>query len=274
MFNKKDEIDILDTKRRESLEKGDSVTEFNTLIKLRFLIKDYYGENSSEYIAILNELCGCGKYIGEYQEAKNAILESLNIIRVNIGVNNVNYASSLLNYAELNRFMHVYTNEVLDMYKEVELLYKTLDADVYSIAVFNNNLGNYYLEQNDYLNSFEYFKKSIYLLKKTEHKIAYATSLNNAVIPTLKLGFGCLAYEYLLEAIEIYRDSVGEEHSLYAAAMNSLATYYYENQQYNKALETYNSILNICKKSFGENSNHYKRVQGNINVVQQRIDSK
>nr|WP_321239973.1 tetratricopeptide repeat protein [uncultured Tolumonas sp.] len=274
MFNKKDEIDILDAKRRESLANGDSITEFNTLMKLRFLIKDYYGQNSPEYIAILNELCGCGKYVGEYQEAKEAVLESLDIIRANIGVNNINYASSLLNYAELNRFMHVYTDDVLNMYKEVELLYETLNAEVYSIAVFNNNIGNYYLEQNDYANSFECFKKSIYLLKKTEHKIAYATTLNNAVIPTLKLGFDCLAYEYLLEAIEIYKDSVGEEHSLYAAAMNSLATYYYENQQYHKALETYNSILNICKRSFGENSNHYKRVQGNIDVVQKRIASK
>jgi hypothetical protein len=174
MFNKKDEIDILDAKRRESLANGDSVTEFNTLMKLRFLIKDYYGQNSPEYIAILNELCGCGKYVGEYQEAKEAVLESLDIIRANIGVNNINYASSLLNYAELNRFMHVYTDDVLNMYKEVELLYETLNAEVYSIAVFNNNIGNYYLEQIHLSVSkrvFTYLKKQSIKLLTQQHLI-------------------------------------------------------------------------------------------------------
>ena len=59
---------------------------------------------------------------------------------------------------------------------------------------------------------------------------------------------------------------------MYAAILNNVASFYFEEGEYRKALELFNESLEICKNTFGENSNNYKNILENIQIVKEKIE--
>ena len=74
--------------------------------------------------------------------------------------------------------------------------------------------------------------------------------------------------------MKLIEKEVGKNHSLYSASLNNLAIHYYNEGNYEKALEFFEESAEICKKSFGENSTNYKNLMSNIEIVRERLEGK
>jgi len=61
---------------------------------------------------------------------------------------------------------------------------------------------------------------------------------------------------------------------LYSASLNNLAICYYNEGDFEKALKFFEESAEICKNSFGENSNSYKNLISNIEIVKEKIVKK
>ncbi len=78
----------------------------------------------------------------------------------------------------------------------------------------------------------------------------------------------------LKKSLELIENEVGKSHGLYSASLNNLAICYYNEGDFEKALKFFEESAEICKNSFGENSNSYKNLISNIEIVKEKIVKK
>lgn len=265
----KEELEKLKIERKLHSLQSNLISEVDTLLKMVELVKNIYGEESDEYILILNEYAGASKYIGDGEKGLLKIKEAKDIISKKYGKDTVMYATTLLNETEIYRYLQKLENLEENYLKVLEIYEKNNMQSDYEYAGLCNNLGLYYQAIFEYEKAINYHNKSLNILKTDlYHKVEYATTLNNMVEPLKKLKNKELALKYLNEALEIYDKKLGKNHGNYASTLNNLAIFYMENQEYEKAYEILKKSLKICKKTFGENSLNYNNVLENIQFVE------
>ena len=50
-----------------------------------------------------------------------------------------------------------------------------------------------------------------------------------------------------------------------------MASFYFEENEYEKALELFEESAEICEKTFGKESNNYKNILENIEIVKEKM---
>lgn len=273
MENRKNKINELLNKRKEFMQKGETIKEVSILKEVSKLIVEVYGVESDENIQILNELGGTLKYVGEYEEAEASLLKAREIIAKRYGINNVSYATCTLNLAEVYRFMKKF-DETEAMYLKAKQIYEMNNLyNDYLYASLCNNLGLFYQELGKYEEALKLHEISLRILKNNpEQQLQYATTLSNLVTPYLKTGQKAKSYETLEQSLSLIEKVVGKEHNLYSASLNNMAISYFNDGELEKALDLFEKSAEICKKSFGENSDNYKNLLSNIEYVKDTIE--
>lgn len=221
-------------------------------------LKSLYGEDTTDYAAILNELGGLYKEISEYSKSEDAFLRAQKILSKVLGEEHPDYATTINNLAGLYRLMNKH-EESEKLFKEAIMIYeKTLGKNHFLYASGLNNLGLLYQDLKRYREAWRLHEDALEIIKNLDNPIAYATTLNNLSVVYSHLGSIDEAEEMLKKASEIYKEEVGTEHPLYASSLNNLASFYIKHKKiYTPAKELYLQVLDICERVYGKDNYEY-----------------
>ena len=260
-------LENLTEKILELKKQGKILEQIPIFRELLLAVRENYGTESNEVITVLNDLGGILRYVGEYSEAESYLLEAESLIRKRYGTDNKEYATCILNLAELYRFMREY-DKASGLYEKSMKIYSDNGENGYLYASVCNNLGLLHQDMKQYDKALVLHEESLEILEKLpEHRLEYGTTLNNLVLPYKSTGKRDKAKICTEKALEIFSETVGREHSLYSAALNNLAIFFYEERDYKKAGDLFGESLLICEKTFGKNSINYKNLEENLKAV-------
>lgn len=262
--------------REDYQNQGNILKEVEILREIKIFSKENFGIESQEYIKSLNELGGTLKYIGLYDEAEKNINEAIEIISEKIGVDSLDYATSLLNLTEVYRYASKF-NLLEENYKKIISIYKKNNADkTFHFAGVCNNFGLFYQNNGDFSKAYDLHIESLEILKNLDGKeylLEYAVTLSNLFNPCLQLGKKEVAVEYLNKSLKIFEDNLGMEHPLYAASLNNMAIYYFNERDLNKSLKYFELSAEISKKTMGIESDNYKNILSNIAFIKEELET-
>lgn len=241
----------------------------NDMLKyLSDAIKIYRSENNyPKLIEILNEYAGALRINGKYEEALKNIQEALSIQKNNYGINNISYATTLMNEANIYREKgDYYTAE--DIMLESKNIFDSLNDKSYSYVGLLNNLSLVYQAIKKYEKAEELQLEAIDILKQSSnYNVPLAISYNNLYSIQKELNKFESAFENLLLAKNLLEREVGKNHPLYSAVLNNLAEVKLKEKDYLSALELYKEALEVVEKCYGVQSSAYKSVQSNLSYV-------
>ena len=267
----------LKNKREKYQEEGNILKEVEILREILEISEKEFGQESDEYIKNLNELGGSLKYVGSYIEAEEKLNKALKLISKKNGENNLAYATTLLNLTEVYRFSEKYIL-LEENYKKIVKIYEDNKADEsFSFAGLCNNFGLYYQNTNKFSEAFELHIRSLKILKtlnNDDHLLEYAVTLANLFNPCLQLGMKEKALDYLNKSLEIFEKNVGTKHPLYAASLNNMAIYYFNERNFTKAVSFFEKAAEISKITMGENSDNYKNILSNLTFLREEVLTK
>ncbi|MDO4690898.1 MAG: tetratricopeptide repeat protein [Fusobacterium sp.] len=271
------DLDNLKRKREKYQIEGNNLKEVECLREILTFIAINYGKESDEYLKNLNELGGSLKYIGLYEEAESKLKEAMEIILKKYKEENIAYATTLLNLTEVYRFAGKY-NLLEENYKKIFDIYIKNNMDkTFSFAGLCNNFGLYYQNINEFTKAYELHIKSLKILKdldKEEYLLEYAVTLSNLFNPTLQMGMKEKAIDYLNKSLEMFEKNVGTNHPLYAASLNNMAIYYFNERNFQKAVQFFEKAAEISKLTMGEESDNYKNIVSNIKFLKEEVLNK
>lgn len=236
------------------------------------LSRELYGEYSLKTLEIYNNYGGHLRNLGFYEKAETILRKAVVCARTVRGQSHPDYATTLVNLANLLRMMQV-REESEKLFYEALAIYKvTIGEEHFIYAGTMNNLGLLYYERGDYKKARECLLKSLSILDgKEEYIIPYATTLHNLVDIYKKEGEFTKAEETLKEEIAIYKRMHYEGTVLYAAALNSLGILYCDRKQYEKAREVMAESVEITRVHLGEESDAYKTSVKNLAWIEEKI---
>ncbi len=193
--------------RIDTLEKEERWTELAAVYESCIEISlEIYGENHDETLALYSEYGGLLRNLGRYEEALEVLKRALRIAKITKGKTHPDYASALVNLANLFRQMK-YQVESQQVFLEAKDIYEKIGQD-HSVqyAGLCNNLGLLYQEMEQYVRAIPLHEKSLEILKDDlEHEILYALTLNNLVEPLQFIGEQREAIRYLKKALAIFK---------------------------------------------------------------------
>jgi len=130
------------------------------------------------------------------------------------------------------------------------------------LASLYNQLGQVYRnrlnqgESADYpaeqAKAIQYFQKAIQLLEELEQPLDLATSLNNLALLYRSQGRYSEAEPLYLQALDVTRRQLGEEHPDTATRLNNLASLYDSQGRYSEAEPLYLQALDVTRRLLGE----------------------
>ena len=270
---KENRIQELIIKRKEYLNNGKIEKEIEVLRELRLLFKRVFGQESEENAKILTELGNALKYVGKFEESARLLTKAENIILKLYGENNLAYVTCNANLAEVYRVMKDYEKVEEKYHKAIKIYKKNNFQNGYIFAGICNNLGLFYEENERYLDSVKWQKKSLEILQDLDDsEIQGAIILGNMVRPYLKLEEKKMAENIANEVLKILKRQVGEASNLYLNILNNLINAFFENKSYKKALELLEKCEKISKDTFGTENENYKNILEKIKIVKNRIN--
>lgn len=236
------------------------------------LSKEIYGEYNLKTLEIYNNYGGHLRNLGLYEKAEKILRKAVICAKTVRGKEHPDYATTLVNLANLLRMMKQWEESEALFYQALALYKITIGENHFIYAGTMNNLGLLYYERGELERAKECLEHSLHILEgKTEYIIPYATTLHNLVDIYKKEGNLALAEETLKKEIQIYKEQQYEGTVLYAAALNSLGILYCEKEQYEKAKEVMTESVEITKKHLGEASDAYKTSVKNLEMIQEKL---
>lgn len=236
------------------------------------LSKEIYGEYNLKTLEIYNNYGGHLRNLGLYEKAEPILRKAVICARTVRGKEHPDYATTLVNLANLLRMMKHWEESETLFYQALALYKITIGEHHFIYAGTMNNLGLLYYEKGNLKRAKECLEKSLHILEgKSEYIIPYATTLHNLVDIYKKEGNLFLAEETLKKEIEIYKQQQYEGTVLYAAALNSLGILYCEKEQYEKAESVMKESVEITKKHLGEASDAYKTSVRNLEMIREKL---
>ena len=224
-------------------------------------------------IEILNEYAGALRVNGYYDDAIANIDRALTLVDNLVGRDNVNYATTLMNKANIYREKKDYSTAQTLMLQAKDM-FDRLNDKSYSYVGLINNLSLIYQETMQYQKAEALQLEAISILKNDpKYAVPLAISYNNLYEIQKKLGNTQNALENLNFAREILLKNVGENHPMYCAVLNNMADFHVQNKEYDKALNFYSQSLTVIEKCYGADSSAYKVVKSNYDFVQNLINT-
>ena len=190
-----------------------------------------------------------------------------------VGRDNVNYATTLMNKANIYREKKDYAT-AQSLMLQAKDMFDRLNDKSYSYVGLINNLSLIYQETMQYQKAETLQLEAVSILRNDpKYAVPLAISYNNLYEIQKKLGNTQNAFENLNFAREILLKNVGENHPMYCAVLNNMADFHVQNKEYDKALNFYSQSLTVIEKCYGADSSAYKVVKSNYEFVQNLINT-
>ena len=227
--------------------------------------------NNLKLIELLNEYGGCLRNLGEFDKAISAIKESIEVYEKSNLSNEIAYATSIMNLANIYREKKDYFNA--EKYFNIsKSIFDKLGDKSYSYVGLLNNFSLLYKEIGDYSSAEKMQLESIRILEKnSKMNVPLAISYNNLYEIQKLAKSNSSSIENLKKAEQILLKETGTNHPLYASVLNNMADYEFSNKNYNEALSLYKKALKIVRTCYGEKSEAFLSVSKNIDFVEDFI---
>ena len=154
-----------------------------------------------------------------------------------------------LSVEDLQRLIEQIERESGKEDKKLATLYVEL-ADIYRRRLNRGEAGDYRKEQNL---AIEYYSKAIELQTELGLEEELARSLNNLAVLYDSQGRYEQAEPLYIQALELRKRILGENHPDTASSLNNLAILYYSQGRYESAEPLYIQALELTKRILGEN---------------------
>jgi CHAT domain-containing protein/tetratricopeptide (TPR) repeat protein len=234
-------------------------------IKAIEIRKILLGEENIDYAASKKNLAKIYLRMGKYIEAENAFLQAQMIYRKVLGEENITYSKLLNDISVLYTDIGNYSKAILYQNQATEITKNLFGENDYEYAKYLRNLAQIYLTSGDYMKADEHNKRSLEIIKKQQKdNNEYVFNLNIIADQYNRMGKFAKAEELYLEALDIRKKSVGEEHLDYATSLSLLAGHYNKIGKYDKAESIFIKSLNITKRIVGEENMIYIRSLNNL----------
>lgn len=258
------------------LERLDELLEQNRAEEAEMLMEQVLAQalkekDNAAALTVLNEMVGFYRSISKpdkayyYGEAALAMLEEMNM------KDTIPYATSLLNLATAYRAGGRFADS-LKCYSRVEDIYeKLLDPMDLLNASFCNNVSLLYQEMEDFESSRKAQKKALHIITAYPEKYyEQAVTYTNLANTDLQLGEEEEALRCLKHAIDIYEEHNIED-SHYAAALSALGTYYFQNGEYEPALQIFTRAMEGIERNLGRTQS-YERMKYNVSICKKILE--
>lgn len=255
--------------RMEDLEENlEMVPLYDEALKLS---KEIYGEYNLKTLELYNNYGGHLRNLGIYDKAERLLRDAVVCARHLRGENHPDYATTVVNLANLLRMMKRY-EESESLFKQALAVYADTIGEKHFLYVgAANNLGLLYFEMGKKDEALPYFLHCIRELEgKAEYKIPFAITLHNLVEIYKHQGKRKLAKDTLRKEIAIYKEMHYEGTVLYAAALNSLGILYYEEEDYENAYRNMKESVEIARVHLGEASESYQNGSKNLKMIEEK----
>lgn len=216
----------------------------------------------------LDSLANANMETANYDSALVFAYKALNQAKVEFGVRDTNYVSSLETiggvylYKSIYDSTEIYWNQCLLLYKE------TLGEKHPSYAISLNNLALLYSEQGKYKEAEPLLLESLKVLKEIFGKkhIDYANVLNNLAISYENQGNYKEAEFLFLETLGLRKEILGGKHPDYATSLHNLAEIYKRQAKYKEADSLYLSAIKIQREISGKKHINYTSTLNNLGL--------
>lgn len=234
-----------------------------------------YGEYHDETLALYVEYGGLLRNLGRYDESLEVLHKALHCAGVLKGKDHLDYASALVNLANLLRMMNHF-EESETLFLQAKALFEKKNATkIIQYVSLCNNLGLLYQDMGQYEKSIPLHNICLDVLENdSEQEIIYGITLNNLVEPYKQTGEREKAIQVLKKAIGIFFRNIDHVSVLFAAAMNNLGIIYYEDKEYGKAKQCFETSMNISKEKLGTESESYRYSLKNYEKTMEKISER
>jgi len=115
----------------------------------------------------------------------------------------------------------------------------------------------------------QYFRKAADLQKELGLEEDFASTLNNLALLYKSQGRYDQAEPLYLQALELRKRLLGEDHPSVATSLNNLALLYYSQGRYDQAEPLFLQALEILERVFGDNHPNTKTIRKNLAILRQ-----
>ncbi len=145
------------------------------------------GENHPDVATSYNNLGSVYQDRKEFEKAAEFYIKSLFIRMKTLGENHPSSATSYSSLGSLYSSNGLF-EEAIEYYgKSLDIRLKTLGENHSDVAASFSNLGSVYQKKGEYKKAIEYNQKSLGILRKSEDRLTYLVTLDNAASLYLKL---------------------------------------------------------------------------------------
>lgn len=239
-------------------------------------VKDYIIESLQNAIAskdtaliitILNEAIGFYRDLNLYDDSLKFANSLNNIIKNNTNViNHKDKAICYINIANAYR-QASYLDLALDFFTlaSTQLVAANM-KESYEMAALYNNMGLLYQQKNDHLKAIELFLDAYSLLDESR-VYTIAATLTNLAGSYMETDNLKMAYKYLTQARNIYKEDDGDFHYMYF--LMAMAKYYTKINDLNNASKYYNKALSYTLKTVGKTQLYFELLEEFKKVCQE-----
>ncbi len=236
------------------------------------LAKNLLGEQSPDYMKLLNEAITYYSTLGEYNKTIELETELLNIkksILINQDTDNDGLLNELANYFfDIGDYYsdQGYHNKAVSIGKVALKIKKKLYKKYNDYALSLSNLATYYSGLGNNNKSIELEVEALNIRKEVlgEQHPDYASSLNNLAVYYSNIGDYSKSVVLGMKALNIRKEVLGEQHPDYVSSLNNLAIYYSNLGDYTKSIELGTQVLHIRKEVLGVQHPDYASSLSNL----------
>lgn len=205
-------------------------------------------------LAACNELGSFYRGTSQYQKSVAAFARARTLTVEELGRDHIGYATILNNLAGTYRLMGEYDGAI-SLFRQAKELYEQLgEQNSFPYASVLNNLALAYQETGEYDRAAKHLEQALERMEKMPQlKQELAITHHNLTALYQKNGEREKAKAHLDRALELFEGCAEGENVHYAAALNSLAGFFYQDGDYAQALATFEKSAEYTRKFFGEN---------------------
>jgi CHAT domain-containing protein/tetratricopeptide (TPR) repeat protein len=257
-------------------------TTLNSLAELYFQLNNYSksealqkqeieirkklsGEENIDYAESIKNLARLYHQTGKYKEAELLYIQAQRIYKNKMGEENSNYSVLLNDMSILYSLLGDYTKAITFQNQAVNITKSLFGEDDIRFAKSLRNLAQLYITTGDYNKADLLNTQSLGIIKRQNgENNDYAFNLNIIADQYYRVGKFSKAEDIYLEALNIRKRVVGEEHLDYATSLNLLGNLYNKIGKYDMAEPYYIKALKVIKNNIGEESLSYIRTLNNV----------
>ncbi len=218
-------------------------------------------------LAACNELGSFYRGTSQYQKSVAAFSRARTLTVEELGRDHVGYATVLNNLAGTYRLMGEY-DSAISLFRQAKELYEQLgEQDSFPYTSVLNNLALVYRETEEYHKAIGYLQQALARME-TRHQLRQELAITHHNLSALYRETGERDKEktHLEQALALFEGCAEGDNVHYAAALNSLAGFFYQDGAYDRALETFEQSAAYTRRFFGENI-EYAIVRQNMSRV-------